>query len=66
MNQFLQSLANGGLNGIGTGVFLFGASQIISGKILEGIILLVAGLLVLAGYEYTPVKPTTPVSTPTV
>ncbi len=62
MNQFLLSLMNSGLNGIGTGVFLLGASQVYSGKHLEGVILLVAGLLVLAGYEYTPVKvnPTIP------
>jgi len=58
MNQFFLSLANGGLNAIGTGVFLVGASQVYNGKILEGVILMVAGLLVLAGYEYTPTKVT--------
>ena len=58
MNQFLLSLVNGGLNGVGTGVFILGANQVYLGKILEGVILLVAGLLVLAAYEYTPTKPT--------
>lgn len=57
-----MSLGNAGLNGVGTGVFLVGADQVYKGSFVSGIVLLVAGLLVLAAYEYTPTK-ATPVNT---
>lgn len=59
--NFLLSLANGGLNAVGTGVFLYGAYLIAEkGDLTGGVILLVAGLLVLAAYEYLPSKKTSP------